>query len=147
MSRALALRGNVLDQSQRPFIRIDGKDCNAVMAAVRGIEKLAGRMDLDLSILIQAGEAFRDGGDGLQRMQNTTRGVVIENGNCRPHLVDHISELSVGMKREVSGPVSGTGFGKWRIVKRERAFCTVKFVDQRFVEAEIVHNSETIVGG
>jgi len=79
-------------------------------------------------------------------VQCAASGIVIKNGNGRSHLVNHIGEFSIGMQREVSRPGSGIGFGKWWIVQGERAFSTVKFVDQRFVETKIVNDSETAVG-
>src|SRR5208282_1183406 len=126
----LAFRGRVLDQRQSAFFWIDGEHCNAVVPAVRGVDELAGRMDLDLGVVVMLGKILGESRDRLQRTQDASSAVITKGRNCGPHFVDYVGKLAVGMKSEVSGTGSGIGLGERWVVRGKRTPGAVKFIHE-----------------
>src|SRR5579864_3230583 len=116
-SRRFALRGSVFDRRQRTFHRVNSKDSNAVMSAIRGVEELSRRMHTNLGVVILPAKAFGQSGNILQRMKRAGAKVGRKRRDRRPHLVDHVSKLSIGMQGVMPWPGPGFYLGKRRIVR------------------------------
>src|SRR5207253_7352464 len=61
--------------------------------------------------------------------------------------VYHVRELAVGMKGQVARPGAVLKLGELWIVGGERSFRSVEAVDKEFVQSEIIHQREAVVGG
>ena len=66
-ARRLALGGNVLYRRRRPLDRVDGKNRNAVVAAIGAIKELAARMNIQFRAVVVTLVIFGHGRDGFER--------------------------------------------------------------------------------
>lgn len=66
VARDLALRRLMTNRRQQPAALVNRKDGNAVMAAIGAINKLAGRMHMDIRTVAAPGKAGGQGRAGLQ---------------------------------------------------------------------------------
>ena len=80
------------------------------------------------------------------RPKDASSAVIAKDRNRGLHFVDYVGKLAVGVKGEVPGPCSGIGLGEWRVVKGKRTLGAVKFVHERLVQAEVIHDGEAVVG-
>ena len=100
--RRFALSGLVLQASQLATRRVEAKDSNAIVAAVRAVNEFPGWMDLHLRAGAVAGEPLRKRRYCLQFLQRAPLGVVGKDGERGTHLVDQEHETAGRMKREVA---------------------------------------------
>src|SRR5262249_43648771 len=104
VARSLDPFGLMASRRQFAVLGIDAEDSDAVMAAIGAIEKLAAGMHHDLRRVAGAGEVLGQGGDRLCFGERALVGVVAESDDGVVQLVDDVSELAVGMEREMARP-------------------------------------------
>ena len=81
------------------------------MAAVGDVYGLAGRVDSNGGSAVDAiGALFREGGEGLNRLQSPVCLVEAVDGDVGGLLGVGVHDVEVGVEGEVAGAVSGRGF-------------------------------------
>src|SRR5450432_731120 len=74
----LALGGDVLDRGQLARFRIYGEDCDAVMAAIGGVDEFAIGEDFDFGGVVLSGGAGGEGGDSLHGVHGSGFGIEVQ---------------------------------------------------------------------
>src|SRR5262249_25169147 len=101
---------------------VDRKDGDAIVAAIRSIEKLAVRVHFDLCGVIGSGKVLRQGRDGLQALQGARGTVVRERGDEGSHFAERVGERPVGVECKMTwARVLGNWSERW-VVRCEGGF-------------------------
>ena len=144
VTRGGASGGLVAKCGQLAVLLVDPEHGDAVVAAVRAVEELAGGMHKHLGGAI-ALHGVGHAREGLQCPETTALCIVAKGGHRLLNLVDDVGEFSVWVKAEVTR--AGTGF-QLGTVKLGLGDCTGLFVEtehQHLVDAEVGREGELVI--
>ncbi len=121
------------------------EDRNAVVAAVRAVQELAGRMHLQLGRRV-AGRRSGERGKRLRCSQLAGGRIVVEARHGRRHFIDDVRVTTVGMEGKMPWAGARSDARRRRIVRLERAGSRIEAVDHHFVEPQVGDEGEAIGG-
>ena len=103
-------------------------------------------MHRDFGRGVLALEIWREQRMLLNLAQHTMFGVVGKRGQCRDHFVDHVGEVTVGMKYNMAGTRAGFHRGEGGIVRCQCSGGGVKLKNQNLVKSKIAQKSIAVIG-
>ena len=112
------------------------------MQPVRRVNEPPVRRDDDLRSEIGPGKTFGKAGNRLSRRQPPAFGVVCEDGDRRPFLLQRIEPAAARMESEMPRPVAGRQGDKRRIVLHEATLLNVELPDEDSVPAKVARENE-----
>ena len=116
VSRGLASRWLMLDVGKQTKLRIDRENDNAIMPAVRTVNKFPRRMHANLRSRIVPTIFGRQSRNGLDPFEFSGIRIMLEDGYFGGHLQVEVSKLSRRMKGQVPGSSTRGCLDEWRIV-------------------------------
>src|SRR5437016_1158587 len=119
MAWSLSLGGLMLDKGESAGGRVEPKDGDAVVAAIGGIDKFAGRVNGHLRPAFLASEGVRQRRNGLQLPQRAARRIVSKRGQSGSQLVNRKHQFAIWMNGQVSRAGGRLDGNKGRVIGRQ----------------------------
>ena len=136
--------GLVAKRGQLAVLLVDPEHGDAVVAAVRAVEKLAAWVNEDLGSAVSL-DRVGHGGDGLQCLESAALGPVAKGGHRLLNLVDDVGEFAAWVKAEVARAGAGFQLGAVKLGLGDCAGFFVEPEHQHLVDAEVGCEGELVV--
>src|SRR5271168_2656306 len=145
MARRFAAGEDLPERFKRSLFFVDRENRDAVVAAVRGVEKFSGGMHGDLGGFLWTRIILRERGNGLQGRQAASFRLIREDRHGRLHLIKQVSKLTVGMKRKMARAGAWLHLCEAGEQGGKNSFDRVEAVNDDLIESQVRDKGETIV--
>ena len=136
VARSGAPGGLVAKRGQLTVLLVDPEHGDAVVAAVRAIEKLSAWVNKNLSGAVSLNRVG-NGRDGLQCLELAALGPVANGGHRLLNFVNDVGELPVRVKAEVARARAGFQFGAVKLGLGDGTGFFVEAEHKHLVDAEV----------
>ena len=125
---------------------VNSEHGNRIMSSVRTVQEPTRRMDANLSGTLASNKCLGQCFDGLQPLQLSLPGVVVENRDRCGQFAIHVGELATRMPGKMSRSTAGLNAGRRRIVSRQQSIVRIKVVSKHPVRSQIRSERDLVVG-
>ena len=145
VARRAAHRGLMFDEREPAGFLVHRKNGDAVVPAIRAVEKFPVWMQRDFGGSVVRRKILRQRGNGLHLGHRRVRGGVAEHGDRAAHFIDDVNEFSIMRKNQMARAGAGCHGRKRRFVRSEFGIRRVEVVYENLVQTEIAIEREAVV--